>query len=180
MSTQKRASRSLPATETCRRGLRFRRQRMSCTERAGEWGNLLSTPFARYGCAGAGGGTAPLLLTFWLMGACFHPSDEDLSLGTPEELATKFLQADLPLGQRVRPLFAAERTGSPPPLGAWRPLLWRGAFGASVSPRSSLPPIPFPSGTTCLHLTLPQAPDANQRRAERYDGKRDLYFFNAA
>jgi hypothetical protein len=165
MSTQKRASRSLPATEICRRGLRFRRQRMSCTERAGRWGKLLSTPFARYGCAGAGGGTAPLLLTFWLMGV---------------RLATKFLQTDLPIGQLVRPLFTAERTASPPPLGACRPSIWHGAFGASVSPRSSLPPIPFPSGTTCLHVTLPQAPAANQRRAERYDGKRDLYFLNAA
>ena len=165
MSTQKRASRYPPATETCRMGPRFRRQRMSCTERAGGWGNLLATPFARYGCASAGGGTAPLLLTLWSIGVW---------------LATKFLQADLPIGQMVQPAFKAERSGSPPPLGACRPSIWLGAFGASVSPRSSLPPIPFPSGYSCLHLALPQAPAAYQRRAERYDGKRDLYFLHAA
>jgi len=165
MSTQKREYRSSPVTETCHRLLRFRRQRTSSTERAKRRGRFISTLFARYGCAGAGGGTAPLLLTFWSLGVW---------------LATKFLQVGLPIGQRVRPVFSAERTDSPPPFGACRPRIWLGAFGASVSPRSSLPPIPFPSGTTRLHLTLPQAPAAYQRRAERYDGKRDLYFLHAA
>ncbi len=166
MSTQKRANRTTPATTTCRPGPRFRRQRMSCTERARAWGRILSTRFARFGCAGAGGGTAPLLLIIiWSIWAW---------------LATKFLQADLLIGQLVRLVLSAERTGSPPPLGARRRLNRLAAIGTPVSPRSSLPPIPFPSGFTPLHLTLPQAPDADQRRAERYDGKRDLYFLHAA
>ena len=178
MSTQKREYRSSPVTETCHRLFRFRRQSTSSTERAKR--QAISTLFARHDCAGAGGGTAPLDSIVWSLRVCFHPSDEGLSLGAPEELATKFLLVGLPNGQRVRPVFSADRTGSPPPLGACRPLIWLGAFGASVSARSSLPPIPFPTGTTRLHLTLPQAPAAYQRRAERYDGKRDLYFLHAA
>ena len=165
MSTQKREYRSSPVTETCHRLFRFRRQRTSSTERARRQGRFISTLFARHGCAGAGGGTAPLDSIVWSLWVW---------------LATKFLQMGLPIGQRVLPVFSAERTGSPPPLGACRPLIWLGGFGASVSPRSSLPPIPFPTGTTRLHLTLPQAPAAYQRRAERYDGKRDLYFLHAA
>ncbi len=164
MSTQKRENRRPPAAETCRPRPRFRRQRLNCTERAGAWRRIFSDPFARYGCAGASGGTAPLLLTLWLMGAW---------------LATKFLHADLLIGQLVRSLLMTERIASPPP-GAFRPRIQFGAFGASVFPRSSLPPIPYSSGPTRLHLTLPQAPAAYQRRAERYDGKRDLYFLNAA
>jgi len=167
MSTQKRENRYLPATETCRMGPRFRWQRLLCTERAGGWGTLVPTPFARHSCAGAGGGTAPLLSTFWLWSVWVW-------------LATKFLHADISIGQLVQPAFPAERTASPPPFGACCPQSWHGARGASVSPRSSLPPIPFPSGPACLHLTLPQAPAAYQRRAERYDGKRDLYFQHAA
>jgi hypothetical protein len=179
MSTQKRESRRPPATETCRPGLRFRRQGLSCTERAREWGRIFSTPFARYGCAGAGEVTAPPLLTLRSVGACFHSGGKYLSPGAPEQLATKFLHADLKIGQHARPIFKAERTAAPP-FRAFRPHIRFGAFGAPVSPRSSLPHIPFSSGPTRLHLTLPQAPAAYQRRAERYDGKRDLYFLNAA
>jgi hypothetical protein len=165
MSTQKRENRYRPATETCRMGPRFRWHRLICTERAGGRGTIVPTPFARYSCAGSSGGTAPLLTAFWSFWV---------------RLATIFLHADKSNGQRVRPAFPAERTASPPPLGASRPQFWHGARGASVSPRSSLPPIPFPSGPACLHLTLPQSPAAYQRRAERYDGKRDLYFLHAA
>ena len=180
MSTQKRENRRPPATETCRPGLRFRRECLSCTERAGKGRCIVSNPFARYGCAGSDAVTAPLLLTLWLIVARFHLSDIDPSLGTTEQLATKFLHADLLIGQLVRPLFMAERIASPPPRGAFCTGLHFGSFGASISPRSSRPPIPYSSGPTRLHLTLPQAPAADQRRAERYDGKRDLYFLNAA
>jgi hypothetical protein len=165
MSTQKRANRCIPATTTRRSEPRFRRQRLSCTERARAWGKFLPARYARYGCAGAGGVTAPLPSTLWSIWVW---------------LTTKFLQAETQIGQVVQLVFTAERTGSPPSFGTGRPLHWLAALGAPVSPRSSLPPIPFPSGHTCLHLTLPQAPAAEQRRAERYDGKRDLYFLYAA
>jgi hypothetical protein len=165
MSTQKRENRYLPATETCRLRLRFRWQRLIDTERAGGRGTIVPTPFARYSCAGSSGGTAPLISALWSLWV---------------RLATKFLRADISIGQLVQPAFPAERTASPPPFGACCPLFWNGARGASVSPRSSLPHIPFPSGPACLHLTLPQSPAAYQRRAERYDGKRDLYFLHAA
>ena len=165
MSTQKRENRYLPATETRRLRLRVRWQRLICTERAGGRGTIVPTPFARYSCAGGSGGTAPLLTAFWSLWV---------------RLATKFLRADISIGQLVQPAFSTERTVSPPPFGACRPQIWHGARGASVFPRSSHPPIPFPSGPTCLHLTLPQSPAAYKRRAERYDGKRDLYFLHAA
>lgn len=165
MSTQKRESRYPKATFTCRQGPRFRWQRLICTERAGGWGTLLLPPYSRYSCAGASGGTAPLFSTLWSVWVW---------------LATKFLPADISIGQLVQPAFSAERTGSQPPFGACRPQFLHWARGASVSPRSSHPHIPFPSGPAFLHLTLPQAPAADQRRAERYDGKRDLYFLNAA
>lgn len=162
MSTQKRECRSIPGTEICRRGYRRRQQPLDSAERAGENGTLVSAPFARHVCALAGGGTAPLWSIVWSALAW---------------LATKFLQSDQPLGKRVRPAFEAERTGSPPP----PPSACRLAvLGKPVSPRSSLPPIPFPSGYPRLHVTLPQDPAADQRRAERYDGKRDLYFLYAA
>jgi hypothetical protein len=43
--------------------------------------------------------------------------------------------------------------------------------------RSSPPPILLPSP---FHPALPQIPAGRRRRAERYDGKRDLYFLHAA
>ena len=162
MSTQKRASRSSRAAGCCRESWR-RWQRTSCTERAGGRGHLVPPSLARFGCADAGGITAPLLLILWSIGAW---------------MATNFLHVDSPIGQRVRLVFRAGRRVSPPPSGAICPR--PGALGAPVFPRSSLPPIPFPSGPTRLHWTLPQAPAADQRRAERHDGKRDLYFLHAA
>jgi len=171
-------------------------QRMSCTERAGAWKYSSPAHIARFVCAVATGQTAPLLSILWSAWAWFHPSDvivspgtkrfhpsdADLSPGTPR-LATKFLQSDHLIRPLVRPVLKADRRGSPP-LGAGRP---------QASPRSSLlPHIPFPSGLARLHRTLPQdpvgpqgpigpqAPAGYHRRAERYDGKRDMYFQHAA
>jgi len=162
MSTQKRASRSSRSADCGGENWR-RRQRTSCTERAGVRGSLVPPSLARFGCADAGGVTAPLLSILWSIGAW---------------VATKFLHVDSPTRHRVRLVLKAECKVSPPPFGAHRPRL--GDLGVPVFPRSSLPPIPFPTGLTRLHWTLPQAPDAHQRRAERYDGKRDLYFLHAA
>ena len=158
MSTQKRASRSPRATGCCRDGW-FRRQCTSCTERVEGRGRSVFPSPARFGCAAAGGGTAPLWSIIWSIGVW---------------VATNFLQADLAIGQRVPLLLTADRRVSPTHF----PRI--GAPGVTNSPRSSLPPIPFPSGLTRLHWTLPQAPAADQRRAERYDGKRDLYLLHAA
>jgi hypothetical protein len=165
-------------------------QRMSCVERAGAFGNpgdrlsLLGRQarvfpslahIARYVCAIASGETAPLLSILWSAWAWFHASDKDLSPEAPEQLATKFLQSDCPIGQLVQPVIKVNRRGSPPS-GAGR----RGALGMPASPRSSLPHIPCPSGFARFHHTLPQAPAGIHRRAERYDGKRDMYFQHAA
>jgi hypothetical protein len=136
-------------------------QRMSCTERAGGWVLPRPAHFARYVRSVASGGTAPLLSIFWSAWAW---------------LATKFLQSDRPIRLLVQPVLKANHRGSPPPLGAGR----RAALGTQASPRSSLPHIPFLSGFAHLYPTVPQAPDGLSRRAERYDGKRDLYFLNAA
>ena len=150
-------------------------QRKTCTERTIESGNpgdrssssgrsgrAIPCPasIARNFSAIANGGTAPLTSIVWSLWAW---------------LATKFLQSDQPIRQLVQPVLKANRRGSPPP-GAGR----RAALGIPASPRSSLPPIPFPSGFAPLHLPLPQAPVGYRHRAERYDGKRDMYFLHAA
>jgi hypothetical protein len=135
-------------------------QHKSCTERAGVGSFPLPSQIARYVCAVASGGTAPLLSIVWSAYAW---------------LATKFLQMDYPIRQLVRPVSQAKYRGTPPPrVGR------RAALGTQASPRSSLPHIPRLSGFGYFYRTLPQAPAGNHRRAERYDGKRDLYFQHAA
>jgi hypothetical protein len=160
MSTQKRENRASPATKIRRRAVRCRWQRIKCTERAR--GKALPSPahFARYVRAVAGGRTAPLLSILW---------------STWAWLATQFLQPDHHFGQLVRPVLKADHRGSQPP-GVSN----RAALGTQASPRSSLPHIPDPSGLARLHLPLPQVPAGYHRRAERYDGKRDMYFQHAA
>jgi hypothetical protein len=157
MSTQKRESRW---------------QRKSCTERTGVFGGRSwpsgrttrndprPTHVARFACAVANGQTAPLMSILWSAFAW---------------MATKFLRPDHLLGQLVRPVLTADRRGAPPPR-----VRSRAAMGTQASPRSSLPHIPYPSGSACLHPTLPHAPEGHRRRAERYDGKRDMYFQHAA
>lgn len=145
-------------------------QRRSCMERA----EGSPSKVARNVYAMASGGTAPLLSLLMVTWAWFHPIDEDLSLGTPDQLATKFLQSDQPIRQLVQPVIEANRRGSPPGAGL------HAAFGIPASPRSSLPPIPFPPSFAPLRLPLPQAPVGYRHRAERYDGKRDMYFLHAA
>jgi hypothetical protein len=157
MSTQKRESRW---------------QRKSCTERKGvlggqSWSRGRTTRndprpiyVARFASAVANGQTAPLVSILWSAFAW---------------MATKFLRSDYLLGQLVRPVLKADRRGSAPPR-----VPNRAALGTQASPRSSLPHIPYPSGSPRLHPTLPHAPAGHRRRAERYDGKRDMYFQHAA
>jgi hypothetical protein len=157
MSTQKRESRW---------------QRKSCTERTGVFGGQSwsqgrttgndprPTHVARFASAIANGQTAPLVSILWSAFAW---------------MATKFLRSDHLLGQLVRPVLKADRRGSAPPR-----VPNRAALGTHASPRSSLPYLPYPSGSPGFHPTLPHAPAGWRRRAERYDGKRDMYFQHAA
>ena len=166
MSTQKRENGVTPATKTCRRGPRCRSQLIKSTDRAGVGCIPLPALIARYVCAAANGQTAPLVSILWSALAW---------------MATEFLHSDHHIGQLVRPVLKADRRGSPPP--RVRP---RAALGKQASPRSSIPHIPYPSGFVSIHRTLPhgpsrpQAPNGFSRRAERYDGKRDMYFQHAA
>ena len=173
MSTQKRANWAPPATKTRRRGSRDRSQHR-CTDRAGVGCFPLPAQIARCFCAAAKGRTAPLVSILWSALAW---------------VATKFLHSDHHIRQLVRPVLVADRTGSPPQAARNR-----AALGKQASPRSSIPHIPYPSGLIRIHRTLPQvsigphgpiepqAPVAPHggHRAERYDGKRDMYFQHAA
>ena len=159
MSTQKRVDRSTPATGICRRGT-WSWQRISSMKRAGARSFPSPAYLARHVCAVANGRTASLLPILWSALAW---------------MATKFLQSDHHIGQLVRPVLIAGRRGSPPDSGGCRAPL-----GTQATPRSSIPHIPYPSGLARLHLPLPQFPAGFYRRAERYDGKRDLYFQHAA
>ncbi len=157
MSTQKRVNRS---------------QHIGCTDRAGVGCFPLPAHVARYAAMVANGRTAPLLSILWSAWAW---------------VATNFLHSDHHTRQLVRPVSPADRRGSPPP-----PVRSRAAQGKPASPRSSIPHIPYPSGLVSIHRTspqgalrrlrrlAPQAPDGQHRRAERYDGKRNLYLQHAA
>jgi hypothetical protein len=171
MSTQKRDNGPTPATKTRRQGSRYRSQ-PECTNRAGVGCIPLPAQIARYVCAAAKGETAPLVSILW----------SALAL-----VATKFLHSDHHIRQLVQPVLEADRRGSPPPRARSR-----AALGKQASPRSSIPHISYPSGFAGIHRSLPrgavgqrgpvvpQAPDGDHRRAERYDGKRDMYFQHAA
>jgi hypothetical protein len=134
--------------------------RTSGTERAGEGSASGSLAIARHVRAIAGGATAPLVSIVWSAWAW---------------MATNFLRWDFLLRQLVAPARKARLSGFPPPR-----VSRRRAFSKPVSPRSSIPHIPLPIGLACLHRILPQAPAGNHRRAERYDGQRDMYFQHAA
>jgi hypothetical protein len=157
MSTQRRESRSTPATKTSRWGPRYRWRRTSCTSRAGVSGEVFPASIARIGCADASDGTAPPVFL-----ANFHPSDVDLSPGTPVRLATNSLQSGYRIVQLVQVFLLVQvvqvvlqnsRRSAPP--------LWAGsgtATGTSANHRSPLPRIPFPSGHAPFHPSLPRVP----------------------
>ena len=139
-----------------------RSQRMSCSDRAESGAYPGSHRVARLILATAvSGRTAPLVSILWSAWVW---------------VATNFLHSDYQYRQLVRPVLKADRRGSPP----FR-VRRRAALGKLASPRSSIPHIPYPSGPEYLHRTLPvKAPAGSSRRAERYDGQRDMYFQHAA
>lgn len=130
-------------------------QRKDCMAREGADGQVSPAPIARHSQAGAGSETA-------------RPKNS-------ASLVTNPLQKDLRKARLV-----SKDVGR-----SWRGF---GTFGASLcklagpigSARSSLSPISLLSGSAPPHLTLPQAPAAKCRRAERYDGKGNLHFKHAA
>jgi len=136
---------------TQRREFRWRRTRS--TRRLGALEQVGSAPIAALGSVTACGGTAPPAL--------------------PARLATNSLPLDdrwFHSVQLVRFL-----RGSPP--------FWVGSRLVAAVPALagfSLPPIPLASCLALLHPALPQFPAAKRRRAERYDGKRDLHLQHAA
>ena len=152
-----------------------RGRRTSCTDGAIGLSQIWFVFFAWFVRAIASVGTAPPNAAIGLPSASFHPSDRDLSPGAPKRLATNSLQ----LGHRITKPVRQEicRTShSSPPIRAGR---WVSA-GTPATRRSSLPLTPAPSGLECIHLSLPHNPAGKCRWTERYDGKRDLHFLNAA
>jgi hypothetical protein len=142
---------------------RERRRRPKSLERAGGWDRTGSTHIARFVQVVAGGETALLWSMIWSAWAW---------------MATKFLRKDQTTRHCVRlESFPAELAVSPPSRARGRLVRQLAARGTPASPGH--PAIHLPSGTAFSLLTLPQAP-AYCCRAERQDGKRDLYILNAA
>ena len=94
----------------------------------------------------------------------------------PPSFGARLATNSLYLDSRFVPVVRQDLRRGSPPFGAGR----RTKSSSPTAHGSSLRHIPTPSGTARLHLTLSQDPAAYRHRAERYDGKRDLYFQHAA
>lgn len=172
MSTQRRENRSTPATTTCRRGPRYRRQRTRCAESDGASRLEGLASSAWYDRAAANGGTARPIIS-----ACFDPSDQSWSPGW-KRLATNSLQLDY---RMVRLVWLGVHdfrhgTRSSPPLGVGRSV----DPGTPATHRLFLSFTPSPSGFARIHPSSPFDPAGQCRWTERYDGKRNMHFQHAA
>jgi hypothetical protein len=157
---------------TQRRENRWQRYCTECRREAGRIWFILLGWFVR---AVATVGTALPQTITRLSAACFHPSDKDPSPGTPERLATNSLQSGHRFTQPVRQEISRPSPSSPPTRAA------RSAIaGTPATCRSSLRLNPAPSVLVRLHPSLALIPAGQCRWTERYDGKRDLHFLNAA
>jgi hypothetical protein len=174
MSTQRREDGCAPATKFNRQGARDRWQRTRFTDRVEGLSQVWFTFLAWFVRAMATVGTAPSSEAAWLPMACFRPSDEALSPGTPERLATDSLQSDHTIKRVRQELRHASRRSPNPRAG------FRADFGMPATRRLSLPLIPSPSVLLSLRPSSPNHPAGKRRWTERYDGKRDLHFLNAA
>lgn len=153
MSTQRREDRSLPTTQTGSRRCGIRWQRTHCMRLATVVTDFNPGRTARDGRAMGCAETAP-----------------PIPLAAS---ATSPLQMDHPHTKFVWPV-EADRWASPESSGT-----------AAVSIRQAtrrtlLPLIPILSDSALSYQALPQDPAADSRRAERYDGKGNLYFKHAA
>lgn len=154
MSTQRRENGSTSATKWApsghRQGPRNRRQGIRCTDGANGLGQIWLVLIAWFARALARVGTAPPHTAAWL--------------------ATNSLQSDHLLAQRVRFVEQDIRRGSPPIRKPTR----------TAGFRSSHPLTPTPSVLVSVLPSCPNNPAGQCRWTERYDGKRDLHFINAA
>jgi hypothetical protein len=101
-------------------------------------------------------GTAPPPPADLLESEYFHPTDENLSLGTPEDVATKSLQSDHRTTQLVRFIQVVHQDVRPRLRSAWPPRAIDGvSLGRPAAHRSSLPHIPVLPGLARLPLALP-------------------------
>ena len=180
MSTQKRETRAL-AIKSGRAGFRSRRQDRTCPERAGERESTDPSQAARKVWKFFGGLTASFMSVLGLIWNWFYSGDRDTSPGAGE-LATEFLHRDQPNRHCIQPRIAVGFADSSPSLRARGRRrcehLPRRLAPLSLSASPGHPAIPLSSGFATSPLTLPQAPEI--LRAERQDGKRDLYFLYAA
>jgi hypothetical protein len=162
-------------------------QRRNCTERARAPGvpgdrvsplgweasdHSSSSPIARQDCAYANGGTAPPQIAAWL---ATNSLQSDYRIVQLVQLFQLFQLVQLVhFVQLVQFVPQDIRHGSPP--GAER----RAVACTQTTHGSSLPRVPLPSGFSGFHPTLPRVPAGRSRRAEGYDGKRDLHLQHAA
>jgi len=134
MSTQRQENR-WQRTSCTEHGVPSRRFVPDGVQSARASGQACPAPFARQDRAHARVGTAPPQAIVWLPAAW---------------LATNSLQSDHCTTPPVRLVLQAIRRSSPP-FGAGR----RAVTGTPATRRSSLPPIPLPSGPPRLHPALP-------------------------
>jgi hypothetical protein len=175
MSTQRRENGPTRATKTCRLGPRNRWQRLSCTGGAGGLSQVWLALMAWIARVIAKVGTASPRGIVRMPAECFHPRDEDLSPGAPEESAINSLQSDHRITQLVGQDFRRQSCSSPP----FRAVPCA-TSGTPMTRRPSPRLTPTPSVLERLHPFRPHHPAGQCRWTERYDGKRDLHFLNAA
>src|ERR1700691_3952534 len=135
-------------------------QRKSCTECAKGSGQIWLAFLAWFARAIAKVGTAP------------PSASEGLRAS---RLATNSLPSGHRFTQPVRQEISRPSPSSPPARAARRVIA-----GAPATRRSSLPLTPAPSVLVHLRPSLAHIPAGKCRWTERYDGKRDLHFLNAA
>jgi hypothetical protein len=135
-------------------------QRISCTEFANGSGQLWFLFITWFVRAFAKVGTAPPQKAYWLSKAW---------------TATNSLQSDHRTTQFVRQDFRRTSRSAPP---FWAARI--ATIGTRATRRSSFTLIPSPTVLVPVHPFSPNNPAGKCRWTERYDGKRNLHFLNAA
>ena len=135
---------------------RENRRQLDSTGYTGRLGHPWLTFLVWFARTIASVGTAPPPATDSLRTEYFHPTDEDLSLGTPGGVATKSLQLDHRTIQLVRFLQVVRQDVRPRLRSARPPGAVDGvSMGRPAARRSSLPHIPVLPGLVRLPLALP-------------------------